>query len=296
MTVTEQTKTNSTSLSPGASSFTPHLDNIYKYWIPSTPIASPMPLKLHGLGTLLLPLRLWLGDELLWSVGPRGPRVGRRTFIKGPCEPTELAAMEFVATHTSIPIPKVINTYRLYGGELYIEMEYIPAMDLEEAWSGGLLTEEQKEGIVKELAGYVGQMRKLDPPEREFVGSVDQKSCLDYRVGFFAFGPFREHEKFHDFLRRNLAIEHSTASFGRLTHADLCMRNILVKDGKVRAIIDWEFGGWYPEYWEYTKAHYGQFNIPDWYERLGSIMGKYDDELTAERILWKRCDLPGEPI
>jgi hypothetical protein len=27
------------------------------------------------------------------------------------------------------------------------------------------------------------------------------------------------------------------------------------KAGKITEIIDWEFGGWYPEYWEYTGMH-----------------------------------------
>ncbi len=26
--------------------------------------------------------------------------------------------------------------------------------------------------------------------------------------------------------------------------------------GRVTGIVDWECAGWYPEYWEYTKAHF----------------------------------------
>jgi len=57
-----------------------------------------------------------------------------------------------------------------------------------------------------------------------------------------------------------------------LTHGDLQPRNIVVQGDKVTGIIDWEFGGWYSEYWEYVKGtdlrgcegwwrHYR--NIPD---------------------------------
>ena len=36
----------------------------------------------------------------------------------------------------------------------------------------------------------------------------------------------------------------------RFTHEDLGMHNILVEGGKITAIIDWEYAGWYPEYWD----------------------------------------------
>ncbi|RAL07419.1 uncharacterized protein BO97DRAFT_253474 [Aspergillus homomorphus CBS 101889] len=81
-----------------------------------------------------------------------------------------------------------------------------------------------------------------------------------------------------------------------VTHADLCPRNIIVKNGKVAAIIDWQSGGWYPEYWVYTKAHYGMVNRPDWYEALESAIARYDDEYEAEQALWEQCDQPGIPL
>jgi aminoglycoside phosphotransferase (APT) family kinase protein len=46
-----------------------------------------------------------------------------------------------------------------------------------------------------------------------------------------------------------------------LTHGDLNLANILVlrsPDGSqisVSGIVDWEQAGWYPDYWEYCKAH-----------------------------------------
>jgi hypothetical protein len=40
-----------------------------------------------------------------------------------------------------------------------------------------------------------------------------------------------------------------------LTHGDLLLRNILVRDAKVLAILDWEMAGYFPEYWEYVKSH-----------------------------------------
>ena len=129
---------------------------------------------------------------------------------------------------------------------------------------------------------------------------------MDLRIGPRPFGPFDSHQDFHAYIRENLAIENCTRTFGQqvtecharkyrscFTHADLCLRNILVHNGKVAAIVDWGFGGWYPEYWEYTKAHYGQMDLPEWYEGLESALDRYDHELEAEQILWDQCDEPG---
>ena len=38
------------------------------------------------------------------------------------------------------------------------------------------------------------------------------------------------------------------------THGDLAGRNILVKDGKLVGLIDWELSGWYPRYSEPVRA------------------------------------------
>ena len=66
-----------------------------------------------------------------------------------------------------------------------------------------------------------------------------------------------------------------------------------MRDGKVAAIVDWQFAGWYPEYWEYTKAHFGLMDMPDWYAEFQRAVTRYDDELAAERALWRQFDQPG---
>jgi hypothetical protein len=76
------------------------------------------------------------------------------------------------------------------------------------------------------------------------------------------------------------------------THADLNRRNIMVRDGRVVAIIDWAYSGWYPEYWEYTKAFYNWVG-EEWEDSLAMYLDNYETELTAERKLWRMLLLPG---
>jgi hypothetical protein len=72
--------------------------------------------------SFLLLLRLWIGKKLFGAVGPHGIRISPSRMIKGPCATPELAALKYVAEHTSIPVPKVFNAH-YYDDDLYIEME-----------------------------------------------------------------------------------------------------------------------------------------------------------------------------
>lgn len=38
------------------------------------------------------------------------------------------------------------------------------------------------------------------------------------------------------------------------TQGDISAHNIIVRDGRIVALLNWEFARWYPEYWEYTFA------------------------------------------
>jgi thiamine kinase-like enzyme len=72
------------------------------------------------------------------------------------------------------------------------------------------------------------------------------------------------------------------------THADLNLRNILVKDGRISAIVDWENAGWFPEYWEYTKCHFGVRFTKRWLKMLEDVFeNKYEAELAIERKYWE---------
>jgi thiamine kinase-like enzyme len=58
------------------------------------------------------------------------------------------------------------------------------------------------------------------------------------------------------------------------THGDLALHNIIVKDGHVNAIIDWEFSGWYPEHWDYCKTL--------------SFLGSTEDDYQACKAMYEK--------
>lgn len=184
----------------------------------------------------------------------------------------EAAALRFVRQRTSIPVPEVFDAYVPDGNKNgCIVMEYIDGKRLDEVWDS--YDEAQKEGIISQLRGYFNELRSI---QGTFVGSVDGTHCEDQ---FFsddrtAYGPFDSEAAFNDGLIRAVRARgsHSWADMvvrfikalpsHRIvfTHNDLAPRNILVRDAKVVAIVDWELSGFYPEYWEYVKAYFW----PDW--------------------------------
>jgi hypothetical protein len=54
-------------------------------------------------------------------------------------------------------------------------------------------------------------------------------------------------------------------------------------------IVNWDSAGWYPEYWEYTKANFTPKATDDWIPSIGEIMGTCDVQLAGERELYTLC-------
>ena len=73
-------------------------------------------------------------------------------------------------------------------------------------------------------------------------------------------------------------------------HGDLGPHNILwdTKRAEIAAIIDWEFSGWFPEYWEYTRAYFGPavyLKNYGWWEMFQEYTQCYQEELDVEIVL-----------
>jgi thiamine kinase-like enzyme len=153
------------------------------------------------------------------------------------------------------------------------------------------------------LKGYITSLRAVTPPRGAQIAAADYSACHDPRISSKPFGPFNNHEEFHTFLRwgnnensknpvlTEVSLEHSKRTYRTvLTHGDLVPRNIIVRKDRIAVIIDWEMAGWFPEYWEYTRAWVSSWDAQEWRDMLGVIMDVYDSELETER---KRLVLVG---
>ncbi|KAK0734943.1 hypothetical protein B0T26DRAFT_746786 [Lasiosphaeria miniovina] len=67
----------------------------------------------------------------------------------------------------------------------------------------------------------------------------------------------------------------------------------VASDGKITGIIDWQFAGWYPQYWEYVKLQttLHTSNSPStvkWLRAVNKAFQKYELEAEASKRIFER--------
>ncbi|MCJ1361186.1 hypothetical protein MMC16_000284 [Acarospora aff. strigata] len=211
-----------------------------------------------------------------------------------------------VARAAGLPVPKVL----CYGehpdtphAPISILMTRMPGRELSAVYR--ILSSEKQATIRSELKTYLDVMRSWPNPwGGDRICSVSGTAIRSVRVPFHSMGPYENETELNDYLikpawndgfksvsdyeealataKQMQSIPHKVV----FTHGDLLHHNILIHDGHVSAILDWEAAGWLPEYWEYTTAW--RFMPPGhwWYtvvEALGG--GEYLKELECEKAL-----------
>ncbi|OTA99832.1 hypothetical protein M426DRAFT_35212, partial [Hypoxylon sp. CI-4A] len=216
---------------------------------------------------------------------------------------TEAATMEWVANHTSIPVPKVHCAF-IHKDITYIVSERIEGTMLCNVMDS--LSEEDLNTILAQLRTMLDELRSIPPPPGTGVQSCIGGSMYDSRIlhAHGRFGPFKTINEFHSWIREGttledykirsgdddpdyLAFKHMLSVQDRpwsapvFTHGDMNPSNVLVRGTKVVGIIDWEFAGWMPPYWEYTSANYVFPQL--WRRSIPKFLDPWPEELKMER-------------
>ncbi|KAF4504035.1 hypothetical protein G6O67_008655 [Ophiocordyceps sinensis] len=195
-----------------------------------------------------------------------------------------------IAAHAGIPAPSVHDVHSTSDGEGRIRMDYIQGQSLDKLWPD--MCAIQRKDVARQLREIVERMRSVAPPPH-LIGACDGTEIRDTRLYFtYHSAPCHDEGGFNEFLLSSL-YKHTPPlvreAFSRrlranhrivLSHCDLTPRNILVKDGRVMGIVDWEDSGWYPEYWEYVKF-FQRTADKDWKQYAEDIFPElYHDELV----------------
>ncbi|EGU11424.1 hypothetical protein RTG_02582 [Rhodotorula toruloides ATCC 204091] len=178
----------------------------------------------------------------------------------------EVDVMKMVRERTHVPVPEVFGTaFDEAAGELFIYQEFIEGTTLTAAWP--TLSHPDLSRIKSDFSRYVHELGALALPPDASLGSCDASSS--YRLSepchaVFAQKPEPKVQSVEDFTRwirfeisrrsRDLANSRKDFDLERLfrdgdvglVHADLHGENILVKNGRIAAILDWELAAWMP--------------------------------------------------
>ncbi|EGU11608.1 hypothetical protein RTG_02393 [Rhodotorula toruloides ATCC 204091] len=197
---------------------------------------------------------------------------------------------EWVRMHTTVPVPKVLHV-SADDARACVEFEYVEGSEeLEKAWPS--LDVAAKETIGNELVEVLKVMQEAPHPANGLIASYQRErgAALHsfHRPEWPPYTPTLSIPDFFDWARQcaiasgmspekwdsDIAPHIRLDTHIVLTHGDLFPRNILVRDGHLAAIIDWELAGWWPEEVEAAKVLRGLLGRP-------ASMDGVDNEVAA---------------
>ena len=116
----------------------------------------------------------------------------------------EANTLQFIAKHTSIPVPKVYHAFT-HHGRTYILMERICGETIAKRWPS--LSDTSKSLIFTQLKRMIEELRSI-PCQTNGVSNLDGGPIHDYRLPHtFSWGPFDTLSDFHLALRNNVTLQ-----------------------------------------------------------------------------------------
>ena len=206
--------------------------------------------------------------------------------------------MRFVSTHTSIPVPRVHGVFLNagQGTEGWIVMDFIEGVLLRDCWSA--MNDHQQRNVKGQIKEYLGQLRSIENDQNNQICSCTGGPIHDFRIFMGQLvGPYKSITEFHDFLYSHairscppdipIKVKRHNDNYRIVfTHADFGPWQIIVCAddlGKIVGILDWETAGWYPEYWEFSKAAISPgLDGADWRGIMANAIGPYYEEEQRE--------------
>ncbi|CAN9338327.1 unnamed protein product [Alternaria alternata] len=203
-----------------------------------------------------------MSDRAAWSLGPK------YIFKERSNKPPSFEAwnLQFLREKTTIPIPQFVLDYE-ENGRYFIQTERIPGDTLKTVWP--TLSAVEREHIAKQTAECLLQLRELQSSRMQSLGEQPLFSAFLFRSGFGQpHGPLSSDDELWatwtpvlknlpEKARSRLRERMPSAEPFTFTHGDMFWGNIIVKDGNLAGILDWESAGYFPVWWEFTCAGIG---------------------------------------
>ncbi|OAX84433.1 hypothetical protein ACJ72_01211 [Emergomyces africanus] len=208
----------------------------------------------------------------------------------------EANALRLIENHCSINAPKLVDHVIIDEFSGFVLMTQIDGYPLNQVMYR--ITYEEREQIGKDLAKWIHEFRQIPNKSKYLIAGASGGPICDHMYEGRTPGPFNSTTEFTDDITQfvfNLEQHKSQQPIAKLyekdddvcfTHSDLHLSNIIVRDGRLFGLIDWENAGFKPEYWEFVRAlwPYGgdKRNTAIYWTAFGD---KYEDEWEAEAFI-----------
>ncbi|GCB22393.1 hypothetical protein AAWM_05278 [Aspergillus awamori] len=199
----------------------------------------------------------------------------------------EIRALKLLAAHPHIPAPKAVYDWVDQNGNYFALQTRMDGETLESAWPS--LSNDQKATIADQVADVCKQLQSITSPSIQGINGGACRLDMVFDDGNLH-GPFHSDSEFRDAISRELsfpAFSNKTDKFMQrfpecgpyvLTHGDLNISNIMVKDGQLMGIIDWEFAAYYPIWYEYLGIACDSIGKDaEWRELLRQRLDSHED-------------------
>ncbi|KAI1378476.1 kinase-like domain-containing protein [Hypoxylon crocopeplum] len=206
--------------------------------------------------------------KLFYGVETRGAwSLGSRYILKerdaGPPN-FETANIEFLRKNTKIPLPEIVRAWE-EDGRYFEILSRIRGRTLRDTWP--FLTQVDVERIAAQTAVHIAQIRKLTSERMESLGGEPLFNAFLFDAPSAPHGPFDTDDALFSEMISLLDVPAEVAEKLRsrappcepytFTHGDLTDCNIIVDEGNLSGIIDFENSGYYPVWWESVKCSIG---------------------------------------
>lgn len=230
------------------------------------------------------------------------PKIKRdhQTVLKfGPDVRREEGNALILAASLGVPVPRVHDISTSEDGSCTIRMDYVDGICLEDAWEN--MHDEDKKSIAQQLRRILAMMRSAQPSSSTpHIGACDGPARDIRHITDYDGGPFQSEGDFNTFVLLRVAkgaphiinkiLEEALRTLPEhrivFSHADLSPRNIIIRNSQIIALLDWEYAGWYPEYWEYVKFLMNPSGCKGWHDLASDIFEiSYPSEFVAHQAV-----------
>lgn len=232
-----------------------------------------------------------VSDRAAWSLGTNLILKERSN------DPPNFEALniQFLRRNTLIPLPVVVEDWSEENGRYFILTKRVRGDPLSDLWS--TMPPEDRDRVARQTAEYLLQLRNLHSPRMQSLDGKPLYSAFLFRNGDgVPHGPLDtdedlwteletalKHRNVPERARERLRSRMPSAKPYTFTHGDLTSVNIMVEDGNLTGIIDWEASGYFPVWWEYTCAGIGLGQEDfEW----KTLLRKYMPDYSAAREFW----------